>query len=180
MPLASARRPVLALAVTALIVAVATGCVFDRGPLITCADVATDDCDQALEMARPLMHTYWEQASQVYVHAGGCVRSRICPATLAQDPGFITVDLVSDQPESASVVFDRRNAEWTARCFLTPTPHGYETVLGHGRSAGISVHRSFRYTAPSGHKHIPVQTGVQSAFGGASSNGRASAQPPPS
>ena len=105
------------LATVAAIVSAASAC--DRGPLLTCADVATDDCDRALEMAQPLLRSYWEQASEAYVHSGGCVGARGCPSTLAQDSGFITVDLVSDQPEAASVVIDRHNADWTATCVLT-------------------------------------------------------------
>ena len=103
----------------AVIVAVASACVFDRDPLITCEDTATADCERAVEMARPLMRSYWDQAGEVHIHPGGCVRSRSCRASLAQDPGFMTVDLVSEQPEAASVVIDRHDTHWTATCYLT-------------------------------------------------------------
>lgn len=117
MPLASARRSGLALATMAVVIAVGSAC--DRGPQITCLDVASADCSRALDIARPLLRSYWEQASEVQVHPGGCSWYRHCLLTLAHDQGFITVDLVSDRPEMAFVVINRHNANWTASCALT-------------------------------------------------------------
>jgi hypothetical protein len=120
MALASARQPVLVLATMAMLVALASACIFDRGPLITCESVATVDCARALDMAGPLMRSYWDQASEVQVHPGRCSRYRHCLLTAQEPEGFITVDLVSaDRSTMAFVVIDRRNADWTATCFRT-------------------------------------------------------------
>jgi hypothetical protein len=116
---AAARRFVITLATALVTVAVASACVFDPGPPISCQSVSGDDCNRAVDLARPLMRSYWELASEVHVHPGRCSQYRHCPATLVNDQGFITVDLVSDQPETAFVVIDRRHAEWSAICAVT-------------------------------------------------------------
>jgi hypothetical protein len=108
------RRHVLALVAT---VAVGTGaCVF--GPTVTCQDVSDEVCDRAVEMAKPLVRSYWMTADEVLVHPGVCTRDMECSARQASFPGFVTVELSSDQPEAASVVIDMTEAEWTASCRL--------------------------------------------------------------
>jgi hypothetical protein len=119
MPLGSLGRRVLIATVVAVITAGASACVFDLDPPVTCESVAAEDCDRAVEMARPLLDAYWEQASEVLVHPGPCSRERSCPPRLARDAGWLTVELVSDQPEAAFVVIDRHTPEWTAECAVT-------------------------------------------------------------
>jgi hypothetical protein len=70
-------------------------------------------------MARPLLVAYWNQASEVLVHPGVCTLAmKGCSARQSRFPGYVTVELVSDQPESAYVVLDRESEEWTATCRL--------------------------------------------------------------
>ena len=88
------------------------------GPGITCQSVDQDDCDRAVEMAKPMLDAFWNQASQVLVHPGSCTGSWPCSARQRNLPGVITVELVSDLPDEASVVIDRQTAEWTANCRL--------------------------------------------------------------
>ena len=103
----------------------ATACVFDMEPPVRCESVAAGDCDRAVEMARPLLTAYWEQASEVFVHPGVCQRAMTCSARQATLPDYITVELVSDQPEAAAVVIDRHAADWTARCrVIVPDANG--------------------------------------------------------
>jgi len=88
------------------------------GPRVTCQSIDQDACDRAVELARPLLDAYWNQAIQVLVHPGGCTRSMVCSARQRSLPGVITVELVSDLPDEASVAIDRQTAEWTANCRL--------------------------------------------------------------
>jgi hypothetical protein len=78
-----------------------------------------EDCDRAVEMARPFLAAYWDEASEVLVHPGVCrLAMKGCSDRQATVPGYMTVELVSDQPESASMVIDRSRAEWSATCHL--------------------------------------------------------------
>jgi hypothetical protein len=107
-------------AVTAFLVVVtgaASACVFDLDPQVNCQSVEADDCDRAVEMARPLLAAYWHEATEVLVHAGLCSRVMQCSQRQANHPDYLTVELVSERPENASVVIDR-SAEWTATCRL--------------------------------------------------------------
>jgi hypothetical protein len=111
-------RRVLLAAILAGVTGTGTACAF--GPPVTCNDpIRADDCRRAVEMARPLMAAYWNQASEVLVLVGPCTLTRSCSPRRANDPGYLTVDLVTDQREAAVVVIDRRNAEWTATCAVT-------------------------------------------------------------
>lgn len=107
---ATALAQALALAMSA------AGCLF--GPMVTCHSVSAEDCDRAVEMARPLVAAYMDQANEILVHPGVCTRDMQCSARQANFPGFITVELLSEQPEAASVVIDMTGAEWTASCRL--------------------------------------------------------------
>ena len=102
------------------ITVVASACALLPGPEIRCDEsVAAEDCDRAVETARPLLAAYWEQASEAFVHPGVCSLAMAgCSHRQATWPGYLTVELVSDQPESASVVIDHRTADWTATCRL--------------------------------------------------------------
>src|SRR5688572_19613552 len=115
----SFRRRILVVALVAVLSGAASACVFDLDPPVSCGSVAAEDCDRAVEMARPLLAAYWEQASEVLVHPGPCSIERSCSPRFANDPSYITVDLRSDQPEQAFVVIDLHAAEWTAECALT-------------------------------------------------------------
>ena len=118
MPGLLGRRALVA-AVLAVISATASACVFDLDPPVTCESVAAEECDRAVDMARPLLGAHWADASEVWVHPGSCSQSRGCSPRRATDLGFITVELESDQPEAVFVVIDRHNAEWTAMCSVT-------------------------------------------------------------
>ena len=108
-------------AVLAVVTVAAGACVFDLDPPVRCESVAAEDCDSALDMARPLLGAYWEQASEVLVHPGPCSfeGGGSCPPRFATDARWLTVELVSDQPEAAFVVIDRRTGEWTPTCAVT-------------------------------------------------------------
>ena len=41
-----------------------------------------------------------------------------CSQRQATHPDYLTVELVSDLPDSASVVIDRQSTDWTAVCRL--------------------------------------------------------------
>ena len=69
-------------------------------------------------MAHPLLAAYWDQASQALVHPGVCADPMECSERQATSPHALTVELVSDQPESASVVIDRSREDWIATCRL--------------------------------------------------------------
>ena len=118
MPLPSLARRMLGAAVVAVVAGATSACVFDRDPPVRCDSIATEDCDRAVERARPLLAAYWEHASEVWVHPGVCTQAMECSPRQRTFPAFITVELVSDQPDSVSVVIDRQNAEWTAQCRL--------------------------------------------------------------
>jgi hypothetical protein len=99
--------------------AVASACALLPGPEITCHKaVATEECDRAVEMARPLLAAYWDKASEVLVHPGVCSRPMICSERQATHPDFLTIELMPALPGSASVVIDRHRADWTATCRL--------------------------------------------------------------
>jgi hypothetical protein len=98
------------------------------GLRISCRSMEQDDCDRAVEIAKPLLDAYWDQASEVLVHPGICTRSMICSERQRNHSGAITVELVSDLPEDASVVIDRQAARWTARCrLIVPDDNGAHT-----------------------------------------------------
>lgn len=109
-------RGALAAVAVALLSLVGSACVF--GPPVTCRDVAQDECDRAVEMAKLLLVDYWDQATEVLVHPGICSGSMQCSQRQATHPGYVTVELVPRLPEEVSVVIDRQTAEWTATCRL--------------------------------------------------------------
>ncbi|HKO32491.1 MAG TPA: hypothetical protein VJY85_01975 [Candidatus Limnocylindria bacterium] len=120
------RRTIVA-AVLVAISAALTGCALLPRPDITCQEtVSAEDCDRAVEMARRLLAAYWDEASEVLVHPGVCrLDMKGCSERQATFRGYVTVELVSDQPESASVVIDGSNADWSATCLLSvPDAHG--------------------------------------------------------
>ena len=69
-------------------------------------------------MARPLLAAYWDQATEVLVHPGICSYPMICSERQASHPDFLTIELLPELPESASVVIERQSARWTASCRL--------------------------------------------------------------
>ena len=108
-------------------IAAASACTLLPGPEITCQDpIAAEDCDRAADLARPLLAAYWDKASEALVHLAllrgpdGMLRAG------AKFPGYLTVELVSDQPEAASVVIDHRTADWSVvTCrVIVPDAHG--------------------------------------------------------
>ena len=122
MPTGSLGRRALVATVLHVVIAAASACVFD--PPVRCEEpLRADECDRAVEMAKPLLAAYWDQAIEVLVHINPCPLNRhgSCPPRLAADPGWITVELESDPPPApaAHVVIDRHGAEWTARCGIT-------------------------------------------------------------
>lgn len=125
--LGSRGRSRFVAAVLVAISAVSSACALLPGPETTCQEpVAAEDCDRAVDMARPLLAGYWEQASEVLVHPGVCSLAMAgCSERQATFPGYLTVELLSDQPESASVVIDRHAPDWTATCrLIVPDAHG--------------------------------------------------------
>jgi hypothetical protein len=106
----------LTAAALVLISTLGSACASD--PPVSCQSVPQDHCDRAVAMARPLLSAYWDQATEVLVHPGVCSLAMPCSARQANFPGYHTVELVSDQPEAASVVIDSRNPEWVATCRL--------------------------------------------------------------
>ena len=110
------RQAALA-AVLVLLSVVGSACVF--GPTVTCRDVSQDECDRAVEMARPLLDAYWNEANEVLVHPGICSLAMAgCSQRQGTFPGFLTVELIPHYPEAASVVIDHHDSEWTASCRL--------------------------------------------------------------
>ncbi|HEX6475009.1 MAG TPA: hypothetical protein VF114_07995 [Candidatus Limnocylindria bacterium] len=110
-------RLAVATAALVLVSVVGSACVF--GPTVTCGDVAQDDCDRAVEMAKPLLDAYWDQATEVLVHPGVCSLAMAgCSHRQATFPGFLTVELVPHHPSAASVVIDQHDPGWTASCRL--------------------------------------------------------------
>jgi len=124
--LGSRGRSRFVAAVLVAISAVSSACALLPGPETTCQEpVAAEDCDRAVDMARPLLAAYWDEASEALVHPGTCAQPMECSARQATHPDFLTVELVSDQPESASVVIDRHAPVWTATCrLIVPDAHG--------------------------------------------------------
>jgi len=123
--MAGMRRTIVA-AVLVMISALCGGCALLPGPEVRCQEsVSAEDCDRAVDMAHPLLAAYREQASEALVHPGTCAQPMECSARQATHPDFLTVELVSDQPESASVVIDRHAPVWTATCrLIVPDAHG--------------------------------------------------------
>jgi hypothetical protein len=122
------RAPRAAVFLVAIAVA-ASGCALLPGPEITCQEpVSAEDCDRAMEMARPLLAAYWDQATEVLVHPGVCTLEMECTERQATFPGYLTVELLSDLPDSASVVIGGRAADWTATCRLIVA----DTIGAHG------------------------------------------------
>jgi hypothetical protein len=116
--MASMRRTIVA-AILVAIIAVSTGCALLPGPEITCQEqVSAEDCDRAVDMARPLLVAYWDEASEALVHRGMCTRDMECSDRQRTFPDVLTVELVSAEADSASVVIDGRTADWTATCRL--------------------------------------------------------------
>jgi hypothetical protein len=95
-----------------------SACIFVRSPAVDCQAISAEDCRRAVEMARPLVSSFWENANRVSVHAGSCSQGMRCPPAVATDPGHVTVELISNDPEARFVVIDRRHAEWTAKCVV--------------------------------------------------------------
>ena len=117
-------------------IAAASACTLLPGPEITCQDpVAAEDCDRAVDLARPLLAAYWDRASEALVHLGVCADQMECSERQAKFPGYLTVELVSDQPEAASVVIDHRTGDWSVvTCrVIVPDAHG-----AHGERCAAS------------------------------------------
>ena len=132
-----------------LVIAIAvSACSFLPGPQVTCDEsVTAEDCDRAVDIARPLLAAYWDQAREALVHPGVCTLEMECSDRQATFPGYITVELVSDQPESASVTIDQRDTEWTAtRRLIVPDENGAWRALR--RALGPLIHPMAPPAAP--------------------------------
>ena len=88
----------------------------DPGPPVDCQTVPAEDCRRAVEIARPLLGSDWDGASQVIVHIGACTRYMRCPLKVAMNQRFLTVELDLGGPKTPYVVIDRGSAEWTGIC----------------------------------------------------------------
>jgi hypothetical protein len=88
------------------------------GPPVECGDnITAADCRRAVDMARPLLSPDWEQASGVTVHIGPCSRAMKCPASVAANASFLTVELTSPGTHTPFVVIKRQRGDaWTAEC----------------------------------------------------------------
>lgn len=107
-----------ALMVIGISVAIVNACGFLRGPQITCGDVSTVDCQHALDMAQPLLSSYWGKASEVFVHPGICARFMRCLANAERDQSHVLVELTVGEGLGLVpfVVIDRQDATWKATC----------------------------------------------------------------
>ncbi len=86
------------------------------GPPVECGDnITVAECRRAVDMARPLLSSDWEQASAVIVHIGPCSRAMRCPASTAANANFLTVEL-SAGANTPFVVIKRQRDAWTAEC----------------------------------------------------------------
>jgi hypothetical protein len=109
-----------------------SACVFAPGPAVDCQSVSADDCDRAVEMARPLLSSHWGTSSRVIVHIGPCTQGISCPPTVALRKRFLTVELTPDERQVPYVVIDRQDTEWTATCFVFV----YSGSEGHTQACG--------------------------------------------
>jgi len=105
-----------------------SACMVDPGPPVDCQTVPAEDCRRAVEIARPLLGSDWDGASQVIVQIGACTRYMRCPPKVAMNQRFLTVELDTGESKTPYVVLDRGNAEWTASCnVLVSTGDGAHT-----------------------------------------------------
>lgn len=122
-PLQSIGRPILLATLLAVLIGAASACAIwpIPNPQITCdKSVTTEDCDRAVELARPLLSAYWGPATKWLVHAGICALSMSCPPPAARNPRYITVEPVAypSGSDPAFVTIDRHQGEWTAQCLV--------------------------------------------------------------
>ena len=85
-------------------------------PPISCESITKADCQRAVAVAKPLLSAYWEGAGQIVVHAGACARFMHCPSTIANDQGYLMVELVGKPSLEPFVLIDRRRPTWIASC----------------------------------------------------------------
>ena len=104
-----------------------SACVADPGPPVDCGSVSAEDCRRAIEIARPLLGSDWDSASQVIVQIGACTRYMRCPPAVHLNQRYLTVELDLGA-KTPHVVIDRGNAEWTGLCsVLVRTGDGAHT-----------------------------------------------------
>ena len=117
------KGALLALVISASILA---ACVFTPDPPISCEEISNVDCARAVAMARPLLGSYWGNASEAIVHAGICARFMRCLPTVARDKTHLLVELIFAEDPERFVRIDREPT-WTASClvFVTSANEGH-------------------------------------------------------